>query len=160
MNTSMYGYVFRCVGEISPLRNEDNSIYTYTHNKEGKYINSHYHSFGNKVFCKFSIPEATASSGVYIIKDIENDNIYYIGECANLKNRYNCGYGNISPRNVFIGGRSTNCKVNNSILEVIKSGKRLHLFFMETPYYKDVERRILASIPIVNRKNFWNSKWP
>jgi hypothetical protein len=32
----------------------------------------------------------------------------YVGECRDLVKRFNSGYGQISPRNCFVGGRRTN----------------------------------------------------
>ena len=40
------------------------------------------------------------------------DQVAYVGECKNLRRRFEMGYGNISPRNCYVGGQPTNCRIN------------------------------------------------
>ena len=43
-----------------------------------------------------------------------NNEIKYIGRCrTNYRDRINNGYGRIAPRNCYIGGQSTNCRINH-----------------------------------------------
>lgn len=71
---------------------------------------------GNGPFCRFDIPKLPDGPGVYAIT--VDDSVVYIGECQNFRERYGPrGYGVIHPRNCFVGGQSTNCKVNARILE-------------------------------------------
>lgn len=75
-------------------------------------LNSH----GKGPFCRFDIPALPDGPGVYAIT--VGDSVVYIGECQNFRERYSpLGYGVIHPRNCFVGGQSTNCKVNSRILE-------------------------------------------
>lgn len=53
----------------------------------------------------------------------------YVGECANLHQRWGPGYGSISPRNCFKGGQQTNCRVNNLLLETARNGNQIELWF-------------------------------
>ena len=46
---------------------------------------------------------------------VRDGQIIYIGETAGLRQRFNMGYGNISPRNCYVGGQSTNCKMNKIV---------------------------------------------
>ena len=72
---------------------------------------------GKGPFCRFDIPILPDDPGVYAIT-VDNS-VVYIGECQNFRERYGPrGYGVIHPRNCFVGGQSTNCKVNARILEV------------------------------------------
>lgn len=100
------------------------------------------HSYGNQLFCKFKMKENIKSSGIYLFV-FENE-VKYVGECANLYNRINNGYGNISPRNCYVGGQSTNCKIN-ALINAYK-GKKLdiHLYFCETNISSS-DRKIIES---------------
>lgn len=71
--------------------------------------------YGDSIFCKFNIENKYKKlKGLYCFAI--NDRIVYIGRCTdNYGKRINYGYGNISPRNCFIGGQSTNCRINAEI---------------------------------------------
>ncbi len=98
--------------------------------------------YGKGPFCKFKITnEYKGRAGVYIIKI--NGEVKYIGECEDLSDRYNIGYGQISPRNCFIGGQPTNCKINAYILNSVKSGAIVQLLFYETQDRFNVERILI-----------------
>ena len=71
---------------------------------------------GKGPFCRLEIPKLTEGPGVYAIT--VDDSVVYIGECQNFRERYGPrGYGVFHPRNCFVGGQPTNCKVNARILE-------------------------------------------
>lgn len=83
-----------------------------------KYLNRkklRLHQYGDSIFCKFKIDDKYEKlKGIYCFAI--NDRIVYIGRCTdNYSKRINYGYGNISPRNCFIGGQSTNCRINAKI---------------------------------------------
>lgn len=111
-----------------------------------RYENEHdlsLNKYGAGPFCKFKIPNGYNSSGVYAI--VVGGKTKYIGECENLSSRYNMGYGNISPRNCFIGGQETNCRINSLILNATKSGTPVSLWFIETENYKAIEMNLRNS---------------
>jgi hypothetical protein len=58
----------------------------------------------------------------------------------------NTGYGLISPRNCFVGGQSTNCRVNALILEAAKQGLRIEILFCETKRRFELEAQILRQL--------------
>lgn len=133
---------FRFICEIEPITDEYGQIIEYSpsseyKNKENKKLNK----YGKGPFCKFTIPSNLNCSGVYIIK--VNDDIKYVGECDNLSKRFNMGYGQISPRNCFEGGQSTNCKINSFILKEVKAGSKVFLFFYETHDRFQIERELI-----------------
>ena len=67
-------------------------------------------------YCKFNVPSLPSRPGIYILRD--NGVIVYVGKTKNLMKRWShTNYGLISPRNVFEGGQSTNCKINHYINE-------------------------------------------
>jgi len=107
--------------------------------------------YGKGPFCKFTIDRKHAKkSGVYVIKI--NENIQYVGECDDFHKRYGMGYGNISPRNCFEGGQLTNCRVNSDILKMIKTGKEVQLYFLETNNRFEIEYQLIKKLqPIWNK---------
>ena len=149
MNVLNYEFEYVCE-IILDVKNGD--IYRY--NPKNKYNNENeieLNKYGNNMFCKFKIPSHIKSEGVYCITS--DSEIVYIGECINLSKRYNSGYGNISPRNCYKGGQSTNCKVNSNILINIEKGNRISLFFFKTKERHKVELEVINEI---NPK--WNTK--
>lgn len=68
-------------------------------------------------YWKFDVfPDLPSRPGVYILRN--NGKVVYVGKTTNLENRWSHrNYGAISPRNVFEGGQSTNCKINHYINE-------------------------------------------
>ncbi|GBD98616.1 hypothetical protein BMS3Abin07_00640 [bacterium BMS3Abin07] len=99
--------------------------------------------YGAGPFCKFKIPNNYNFPDVYAL--VISGSTKYIGECENLSSRYNMGYGNISPRNCYAGGQETNCRINNLILKVAKSGATISLWFLETEDYKAIEANLRSS---------------
>lgn len=96
---------------------------------------------GEGPFCRFSV-QAGAWTGVYLW--VADGEILYIGETLNLANRFNIGYGHISPRNCYAGGQSTNCRMNKVVLDYFEKGKIIALFFCPTAEYKELEAELLA----------------
>lgn len=74
----------------------------------------------NIEFCEFKLENLSNSenlfSGVYLW--VVDNEIKYVGETIDMKKRFNNGYGHISPRNIFKGGQSTNCKMNKFALKM------------------------------------------
>ena len=142
-------FKFNC--EIKPLINARGQIMEYyPSTKYNNRANKKLNKYGKGPFCRFRIPNTINSEGVYIIK--VNNDILYVGECENLSHRFNLGYGQISPRNCFVGGQSTNCKINSYILQEIKNGSEVFLYFFETG-----ERFKIESELIKKYKPEWNS---
>ena len=78
----------------------------------------------------------------------------YVGECEDLAKRWNMGYGNISPRNCFIGGQPTNCRINNLILCAYKAGSEIKLLFYPTDNRFEIESFFIKGLtPEWNRSN-------
>jgi hypothetical protein len=98
--------------------------------------------YGSGPFVKFKIANNLKFCGVYVLTVERSPR--YIGEAANLSQRYNMGYGNISPRNCYKGGQETNCRLNNLIFKEVEQGRTVELWFLPTPDYKDIELRLRA----------------
>lgn len=95
------------------------------------------------VFCHFKL-NLPNTSGVYLW--VVDEEIIYIGEAENLKARFNNGYGNISPRNCFKGGQSTNVKMNRAALKYFNQRKTIMLYIALTEKHKEIERYLLDRI--------------
>lgn len=135
---------FELVCPIEPERNTDGTIKEFL--PQSRYPNRKnllLNKYGNGPFCKFKIPSTIKSCGVYAI--MVDGTLKYIGECTNLSSRYNAGYGNISPRNCYIGGQETNCRINNLIFRAISEGESTILWFHATAEYKKLETELRAS---------------
>lgn len=147
---------FEYICEIKPLTDKDGRLIKYEPYKQ--YNNAaglKLHKYGKGPFCQFRIPSNIPQGGVYILK-VDNE-IKYVGECENLSSRYNMGYGQISPRNCFTGGQSTNCKINSYILLEVKKGFKVELLFCQSQDRFTLERELIKKY-----KPEWNStagKW-
>ena len=101
-------------------------------------------------FCKFQ-PDLPSVSGVYIWVDQKTGEIEYIGEALDLRSRFNTGYGNISPRNPFVGGQSTNVRMNRFTLQEYQKGNIIEIYYTETDKRKELEAALISSIkPAMN----------
>ena len=99
------------------------------------------HKHGDGPFCKFRITVPKGMMGVYALQ--VDGMVRYIGECEDLRKRFSYGYGNISPRNCYKGGRGTNLKINRKVLEVVRAAGRVDLYFYKTTERKQIERQLL-----------------
>jgi hypothetical protein len=136
------GYEFRFLQQLNPECDNDGQVVRFFpqdgyDNRNGIPLSHH----GEGAFCRFSI-NAGDWPGVYLW--VVEGVILYIGETVGLKRRFNMGYGNISPRNCYIGGQSTNCKMNKVVLSLHQKGKTVSLYFYQTADYKRVELDLLG----------------
>ena len=155
MRRSIEGYLFEQVGLIEPLRNDSGAIIeelpqTRYRKKDSLPLNN----YGHGPFCRFRVARGYRESGVYIIAS--GAAALYVGECQNLEVRFSSrGYGGISPRNCFRGGQETNCRINALILNAVKSGDELVLWFHRTDGEKtfrvEIETRLMDAL-----KPAWN----
>jgi len=98
--------------------------------------------YGKGPFCKFKIDKTySGKNGIYAI--CVDKNLKYIGECEDFLKRFNYGYGNISPRNCFKDGRSTNCRINSLILNLYKNGSKIELYFFESSNRYNLEHELI-----------------
>lgn len=138
-------YVFDYIDEIKPERYVNGNIITY--NPKERYAKKsvvNLNKYGNLDFCRFTVNNLPAKSGVYAL--YEDDILIYIGRAKNLSIRWGkMNYGSISPKNCYVGGQSTNCKVNNYIYGAAKSGKKLELYIYVTQNYIQVEKQLLSA---------------
>ena len=105
-------------------------------------------------FCRFNVEGLPTTSGVYALTI--GGVLAYVGKAADLARRWGpMGYGNISPRACYVGGQSTNCKVNNYILKATHRGCRIDLWIHETPEPEPIESRLIREMD-----PSWNGQRP
>lgn len=123
------GYSFRYISTIRPEHDGKGMIRTFMpqpryKNLEGLPLHKH----GSGPFCHFSIEGCPSSEGI------------------NLSSRFNVGYGRISPRNCYLKGQATNCKINHLILETAKRGDEVEVWFFLTMTRKSMESELKAAL--------------
>ena len=137
------GYTFKFIQELKPQKTLLGKIYTYDpkghyEKKDQKPLNR----YGEGPFCRVSISEQYSGvPGVYALFD--DNELLYIGQTVNLAQRYNQGYGKIEPVNCYVGGQSTNCKINSMILNKYMSSNHVFLYFLQTKDYDRIERELI-----------------
>lgn len=148
------GLAFKLVCRIDPHRESDGQkiqefMPQQRFNNVGKKPLNRY---GAGPFCKFSVARNLSLEGVYLIT--VDGGVKYIGESENVSQRFSqAGYGSIQPRNCFVGGQATNCKINNLILKNSRVDRDLQLWFHETADHKPVEARLIQTL-----RPEWNGK--
>ena len=165
------GVLFTKICNISPQLDSDGAIRECY--PAGRYDNAkglRLNDYGHGPFCEFRIPDhhPTVGSlhcpGVYAFVD-QSKAILYVGRCAGerkgkgtLVDRFNTGYGHISPRNCFENGRPTNCRINNLVLYLCKEKHSIDLFFHRTPNGDSASR---VEADILNKARLpWNRNVP
>ena len=142
MSGRQVGAPFDFVCEVEPERGLEGTIQIFKPQARYKKRDSiPLHKHGHGPFCRFKIPKDKKVPGVYALT--VDGEVVYVGECENLSQRFNAGYGNISPKNCYVGGQRTNCKINNLILTTTQAGRRVQLWFFGTSDHKKIEKRLL-----------------
>ena len=145
MKLQFGAYVFTCISEIQPERNYDGQVKSLM--PQSRYLNADHlelNQYGAGPFCRFKIPNHYEQCGVYAL--VCDGQVMYIGECVNLSRRFNMGYGIINPRNSFVGGQETNCRINHLILQTTQASKDLSLWFYPTEEHKKIEEELLRTM--------------
>jgi len=136
-------YEFNFVTVIQPQLANGEILDFYPQDRYSKRKISQLNKYGHGAFCKFSIdPKWRGISGVYALFNCNN--LIYIGKCVDFAKRFNTGYGNISPRNCYIGGQLTNCRINKIVRAFIKQGDPVSLFFFATSNYNKIEEELIT----------------
>jgi hypothetical protein len=105
-------------------------------------------------FCRFTVADLPTSPGVYALT-VDGD-VAYVGKGQNLSERWGPrGYAAIHPRNCFVGGQSTNCKVNHRILLAARSNAAIELWIHVTEQHAALESSLIRSLDPL-----WNSQVP
>jgi hypothetical protein len=96
------GLTFERVAELRPEADADGKPREFMPQaRYSKACTLSLHRYGHGPFCRFGIPWSWTAAGVYVLT--ANGRVLYVGECQNLAQRFNMGYGSIQPRNCFVG---------------------------------------------------------
>lgn len=136
-------YQFEFVQKLCPERNLDGNIAEYYPEKLYSYSDKAIlNKYGKGPFCHFSIDSNWSGvCGVYAL--YIDDELVYIGKTDNFAQRFNLGYGRIFPRNCFLGGQVTNCKINKVVLNAVKKSQIIELYFYATKEYSFIESELI-----------------
>ena len=129
MEREFAGLHFDWVGALDPERDSSGApIALMPQSRYAKAGTTSLNPHGAGPFCRFSMGAGEHRSGVYVLT--LNGSPVYAGKCVNLAKRWGpMGYGAISPKNCYIGGQSTNCKINHRVFEHASRGDTLELWF-------------------------------
>jgi hypothetical protein len=75
-------------------------------------------NYGDESYCRFCITEQAVhvAKGLYLFS--AGGEILYLGRCRDsFAQRINRGYGSISPKNCYLDGQSTNCRINSLVAD-------------------------------------------
>ena len=123
-------HLFEYLFYIEPDVNDRGTI--KKHQPQSRYKNTNNYplnKYGKGTFCRFSVPSNYPVSGVYAL--YVDDELKYIGECVDVSSRFNIGYGLISPRNCYLYGQETNCRINKKIYREASRNKKLACTFIK-----------------------------
>jgi hypothetical protein len=142
MIRNLGGLEFRLAGELEFVRDSSGQIIEYMPKVASGVLRNRN---GLGPFCRFVLIGATSHQGVYAV--YVNRELKYVGECTNLAFRFGPqGYGEITSRNCYRDGQSTNCKVNGLLLDTAKAQAHVQVWFCQTANRKVVEARLIKEL--------------
>lgn len=143
----IHGTEFTLVGELDPDRDSDGRPIEFMPQASyAKAATARLNPHGAGPFCRLRVAQGVRQSGVYAI--VGDDVVLYVGIADDLAERWGPrGYGAIHPRNCYVGGQATNCKINATVLREAKAGHRLYLYFaLVAEMRRQVEARLLSAL--------------
>ena len=129
---SLAGYAFKRVGVIQPERDGRGEVIEERVSSRDGTWNKH----GQGPFCRFRIAEGWRECGVWLL--VGGDVGLEVGACKDLEMIWS-RVGLIKPYAVVRRGTSTHCKNNNRILNEIRRGSEISLWFRAVPDDKERE---------------------
>lgn len=148
-------WYFEHLGRIEPKRGTSGDFLTFM--PQDRYANaatSQRNAYGDGPFCQLHIARQRHEPGLYVLTSEEV--AVYAGECADVGKRWGVtGYGGIAPKNCFVGGQPTNCRVNAAVLAEAQQGHQLDLWFAPMAV-KRADRLACETHLIQSLKPLWN----
>lgn len=143
---------FTLAGDIDAVRDSAGVIRSRTPQaRYAKASDTSLNPHGDGPFADLVVPDLPSGPGVYAVTVAGE--LVYVGIAKDLRERWGPrGYSRIHPRNCYVGGQSTNCKVNAALLEALLAPTLCSLWICQT-----VEPRKLESALIVELQPRWNS---
>ncbi|SFR54259.1 GIY-YIG nuclease family protein [Halogeometricum limi] len=156
------GYAFDRVCDVEPDRTDRGVLDVSVPQPEyARRDEKAVHDHGWGPFCTFDVPDdGTRRPGVYAV--VVADEVTYVGETADLYERFANGYGRISPANCFEGGQGTNCRLNTEIFHAARAGDRVTVFLHATDDFDGTDeenrtlRRLIKGDVLEARSPAWN----
>lgn len=104
-------------------------------------------AYGLGPFVRLAVLPLPDRPGVYAVCEEPGD-VLYVGRARDsLRRRWGRqGYSVIDPRNCFVGGQSTNCRVNSLIAERLGKSDVLHLWYHKIEDPVALEQELVVSI--------------
>lgn len=154
-NRQLLGYRFTRVDSFDLERTSRGTTRKYRPQKEySEAETTRLNQHGRGQFCRLQVKGLPTVPGVYALT-VDGD-VVYVGQTGNLAERWGPrGYGTISPRNCYVGGQSTNCKINGSILKADERNSQIDLWFHETSDPKPCEVKLISGLAPP-----WNAQIP
>ena len=153
--THLLDYSFVHAAVIEPDKGDDGAPLEFM--PQSRYYlaeTTHLNRYGAGPFCRFAMKDLPPTSGIYALTI--DGVLAYVGIANNLAQRWGPqGFATVSPRNCYVRGQSTNCKVNNGILLAAREGRRVDLWMYETSEGAPVEAELIRELDPP-----WNSQNP
>lgn len=124
----------------------------YLKNNNDNFYRNFLNPYGDERYCKFVVSdeEVINKKGIYLYR--LGKEIVYIGRCRDsFKKRFNQGYGSIDPKNCYLDGQSTNCRINSLIN---RNGNYIEVFVAFITSDSEIENNEIRLIR--NLKPKWN----
>ncbi len=119
---------------------------------------------GDDLYRRFLNPDGDLSFGRFVLGNLSikalrglycyrlNEELVYVGRCLDsFDKRINQGYGNIHPKNCYLDGQRTNCRLNHLI-----TANKDEITFYVCPMTDNEEIARLESLIIQSLKPKWN----
>ncbi|MFC6824382.1 DUF7662 domain-containing protein [Halopelagius fulvigenes] len=126
------GYEFETVGRLDPDRTDAGVVAVETPQPEYEASDERaVHRAGWGPFCRFEVTDPRASRpGVYLVT--VDDEAVYVGEAADVGDRFSEAYGDVSPADCFEGGAERVCRVNTNVFHAARAGGDVHVHLHST----------------------------
>ena len=102
-------------------------------------------AYGGGPFCRIRLTNLPSLPCVYAIT-VESD-LVYVGTAEDLAERWGLTqYGSIQPRNCYVGGQSTKCKINHLVLVEARKRSCIDLWRHETAKRREIEAQLIRRL--------------
>jgi hypothetical protein len=140
------GEGFRHAGRLDALRDASGAVRVVMPQAQyAKAATTRLNPHGVGPFCDLVVPRLPHEPGVYGVTIAGS--LVYVGIAVDLTDRWGPrGYSRIHPRNCFVGGQSTNCKVNAALTGALQAGRGCDLWIHITDRARAIEERLIREL--------------